>query len=116
MYDLRMTPERLSRCPTVSVKKQMLMSHNSKVTVHITATGRMDHLNRRQGEWVYIGRDGRVKQTRTFVDGVREGPYKLYFMTKEHVRVEGYYTAGKRSGKWKIYSRAAGVPYEITYS
>ena len=66
------------------------------------ATGTLDSLGRRSGEWTLYWKEGMRKETGRYSEGKRDGDWTFYAMDGR-VEQEGGYRAGAWHGTWKWY-------------
>ena len=66
------------------------------------ATGMLDSLGRRFGEWTLFWKEGMRKETGHYLEGKRDGNWTFY-ATDGRVEQEGGYRAGAWHGTWKWY-------------
>jgi len=69
-------------------------------TLH--ATGMLDSLGRRSGEWTLFWKEGMRKESGSYLDGKRDGDWTFY-ARDGRIEQEGGYRAGAWHGAWKWY-------------
>lgn len=80
----------------------------------ISSEGVLNTSAKKNGIWKFYNKEGAVIRSNTYVDGMLQGPYKIYF-AHGTLKEEGEYKADELNGELKAYHANEALWIEVTY-
>lgn len=88
---------------TYAENGEILSTKKYSSTSWVVYTGRIDKKGKRQGDWTYFYKSGKIKSTGTYKNGRRVGDWKFYYEDGKIEQTGQYNKRAKATGEWKWY-------------
>jgi antitoxin component YwqK of YwqJK toxin-antitoxin module len=76
--------------------------------------GQMEH-GKKTGKWVQYDENLNIRETGSYENDLKEGPYRFYDIDPYHLLTSGTYLHGMKKGKWTFFSSDSDIYREGVY-